>query len=79
MSIIDRYVLRQVIPPLLLALLVFTFVLLIPGLIQNAEQFIAKGVSPGIVARAMLMLVPYTSFGWTVSQRPAPFRTSTLA
>jgi len=58
MSIIDRYVLRQVIPPLLLALLVFTFVLLIPGLIQNAEQFIAKGVSPGIVARAMLMLVP---------------------
>ena len=58
MSIIDRYVLRQVVPPLLLALLVFTFVLLIPGLIQNAEQFIAKGVSPVIVARAMLMLVP---------------------
>ena len=49
MSIIDRYVLRQVVPPLLLALLVFTFVLLIPGLIQNAEQFIAKGVSPLIV------------------------------
>jgi LPS export ABC transporter permease LptG/LPS export ABC transporter permease LptF len=58
MSIIDRYVLRQVIPPLLLALLVFTFVLLIPLLIQYAEQFIAKGVSPLIVIRAMLMLMP---------------------
>ena len=31
---------------MLLALLVFTFVLLIPGLIEHAEAFIAKGVSP---------------------------------
>jgi LPS export ABC transporter permease LptG/LPS export ABC transporter permease LptF len=58
MSIIDRYVLRQVVPPLLLALLVFTFVLLIPNLIQYAEQFIAKGVSPLVVVRAMLTLIP---------------------
>jgi LPS export ABC transporter permease LptG/LPS export ABC transporter permease LptF len=58
MSIIDRYVLRQVLPPMLLALLVFTFVLLIPGLIEHAEAFIAKGVSPMVVARAMLTLVP---------------------
>ena len=58
MSIIDRYVLRQILPPMLLALLVFTFVLLIPGLIEHAEAFIAKGVSPMVVARAMLTLVP---------------------
>ncbi|HEY6508448.1 MAG TPA: LptF/LptG family permease, partial [Vicinamibacterales bacterium] len=58
MSIIDRYVLRQLLPPMLLALLVFTFVLLIPGLIEQAEDFIAKGVSPLLVAEAMLMLVP---------------------
>jgi LPS export ABC transporter permease LptF/LPS export ABC transporter permease LptG len=58
MSIIDRYVLRQVLPPMLLALLVFTFVLLIPGLIEHAEAFIAKGVSPMVVAKAMLTLVP---------------------
>jgi LPS export ABC transporter permease LptG/LPS export ABC transporter permease LptF len=58
MSIIDRYVLRQVLPPMLLALLVFTFVLLIPGLIEHAEEFIAKGVSPLVVATAMLTLVP---------------------
>ena len=58
MRIIDRYVLRQVLPPMLLALLVFTFVLLIPGLIEYAEDFIAKGVSPLVVATAMLTLVP---------------------
>jgi LPS export ABC transporter permease LptG/LPS export ABC transporter permease LptF len=58
MSIIDRYVLRQVLAPMLLALLVFTFVLLIPGLIEHAEAFIAKGVSPAVVATAMLTLVP---------------------
>ena len=58
MSIIDRYVLRQLLLPMLLALLVFTFVLLIPGLIEQAEDFIAKGVSPLLVAEAMLMLVP---------------------
>ena len=58
MTIIDRYVLRQLLPPMLLALLVFTFVLLIPGLIEHAEAFIAKGVSPMVVANAMLTLVP---------------------
>jgi LPS export ABC transporter permease LptG/LPS export ABC transporter permease LptF len=58
MSIIDRYILRQVLPPMLLALLVFTFVLLIPGLIEHAEAFIAKGVSPMVVGTAMLTLVP---------------------
>ena len=58
MSIIDRYVLRQLLLPMLLALLVFTFVLLIPGLIEQAEDFIAKGVSPLLVAEVMLMLVP---------------------
>lgn len=58
MSIIDRYVLRQLLPPMLLALLVFTFVLLIPGLIEQAEDFIAKGVSPLLVAEAMAMLLP---------------------
>jgi LPS export ABC transporter permease LptF len=58
MSIIDRYVLRQLLPPMLLALLVFTFVLLIPGLIEHAEAFIAKGVTPMVVGTAMLTLVP---------------------
>src|ERR1044072_7848261 len=45
-------------PPILLGLLVFTFVLIIPQIKEHAESFIAKGVSPGIVLTAMLLLVP---------------------
>jgi LPS export ABC transporter permease LptF/LPS export ABC transporter permease LptG len=58
MKIIDRYVIRQMLPPILLGLLVFTFVLIIPEIKEHAESFIAKGVSPGIVLTAMLLLVP---------------------
>jgi len=58
MKIIDRYVIRQLLPPILLGLLVFTFVLIIPQIKQNAESFIAKGVSPLIVLKAMALLVP---------------------
>jgi len=58
MKIIDRYVIRQMLPPILLGLLVFTFVLIIPQIKEHAESFIAKGVSPGIVLNAMLLLVP---------------------
>ena len=58
MKIIDRYVIRQLLPPILLGLLVFTFVLIIPQIKEHAESFIAKGVSPGVVLTAMLLLVP---------------------
>ena len=58
MKIIDRYVMRQMLPPILLALLVFTFVLIIPQIKEHAESFIAKGVSPGVVMTAMWLLVP---------------------
>jgi LPS export ABC transporter permease LptF/LPS export ABC transporter permease LptG len=58
MKIIDRYVIRQLLPPILLGLLVFTFVLIIPQIKEHAESFIAKGVSPGIVFTAILLLVP---------------------
>jgi hypothetical protein len=53
MKIIDRYVIRQMLPPILLGLLVFTFVLIIPQIKEHAESFIAKGVSPGVVLTAM--------------------------
>ena len=44
MRILDRYIIREIIPPFLLALLVFTFILIIPFIIDLAEQMIAKGV-----------------------------------
>ncbi len=65
MRIIDRYVIRQILVPFLLGLLVFTFVLIIPEMMKNAESFIAKGVPPLVIAQAMAMLVPY-ALGLTI-------------
>jgi lipopolysaccharide export LptBFGC system permease protein LptF len=53
MRTIDRYVIREVIPPFLIALLVFTFILIIPFIIELAEQMIAKGVPWPILGRLM--------------------------
>lgn len=56
--IIDRYVIREVIPPFLLALLVFTFVLIIPFIIDLAETMIAKGVPAGTILQLAVTLLP---------------------
>ena len=58
MKIIDRYIVREVLLPFLIALLVFTFILIIPFLIQYAEAFIAKGVATIVVLKAMATLLP---------------------
>ena len=55
MSIIDRYVMRQVLMPFLLGLLVFTFIFIIPPLLQYAERLtramegLANGFRPDTV------------------------------
>ena len=56
--IIDRYVIREIIPPFLLALLVFTFILIIPFLIDLAEDLIAKGVPAGTILQLTVTLLP---------------------
>lgn len=58
MSIIDRYVIRQVLTPFLLGLLVFTFIMIIPVMMDYAEELVAKGVSADIVLALMVRLVP---------------------
>jgi LPS export ABC transporter permease LptF/LPS export ABC transporter permease LptG len=58
LKILDRYVVRQIVPPMLLALLGLTFVLMMPPILTNAEKLIAKGVSWPIILRVLLMLVP---------------------
>ncbi|MSO36491.1 MAG: LPS export ABC transporter permease LptF [Acidobacteria bacterium] len=58
MRIIDRYVIREIVPPFLIALLVFTFILIIPFIIALAEQMIAKGVPWGTLLQLMATLVP---------------------
>jgi len=60
MRILDRYIAREIILPFLIALVVFTFVLIIPFIIELAEQLIAKGVAWPIVLRLMGTLVPST-------------------
>jgi LPS export ABC transporter permease LptG/LPS export ABC transporter permease LptF len=57
-STLDRYIIRQIIPPFLLALLVFTFILEIPPIMDNAERLIAKGVAWPTVGRILLTLLP---------------------
>jgi lipopolysaccharide export system permease protein len=58
MRILDRYVIREVLWPFLIGLLVFTFMLIIPFLIEYAESFISKGVPVLVVGRVMVTLVP---------------------
>ena len=53
LRITDRYILREVIPPFVLALLVLTFLLMIPPIMGFAEQLIAKGVHSFTILRLM--------------------------
>ena len=58
MRTLDRYVIREVLAPFALALLVLTFILIIPFIIAQAETMIAKGVPWLTVARVMVTLLP---------------------
>jgi LPS export ABC transporter permease LptF/LPS export ABC transporter permease LptG len=58
MRIIDRYVIREVLWPFVIGLLIFTFMLIIPFLIEYAESFISKGVAVPVVLRIMATLLP---------------------
>ena len=58
MRTLDRYIIREIIPPFVIALLVFTFILIIPFIIDLAEVLIAKGVAWTMILRLILMLVP---------------------
>ncbi len=55
---IDRYVIREVVPPFLLALLILTFLLVLPPVMEHLEKLLAKGVSWTIAARIIWTAVP---------------------
>ena len=55
---LDRYVVREILPPFFLSLLIFTFILEIPPVMEYLEALVAKGVPWSTAARIMLMLVP---------------------
>ena len=58
LHITDRYILRETLPMVFLSLLVFTFVLMIPPIMQVAQVLIAKGVDSWTIAQLMLTLIP---------------------
>jgi LPS export ABC transporter permease LptG/LPS export ABC transporter permease LptF len=55
---IDRYVIREVVPPFALALLIFTFILELPPVMEELERLIAKGVEWRTAAHIILLLMP---------------------
>ena len=58
LKILDRYVVREVLLPFFLGLIMITFVLLMPPILEQGERLIEKGVSGMIVARVLATLLP---------------------
>ena len=57
-SLLDRYVVRETLLPFFLALLLITFLLIIPPILQQGYTLIAKGVEWSVVARVLITLLP---------------------
>jgi lipopolysaccharide export system permease protein len=57
-KILDRYLVREIVPPFLLALVGLTFVLMMPPIMQNLAQLIAKGVPWSGILRVLITLLP---------------------
>ena len=58
LRILDRYVLRELMAPFGLSLLLLTFVLEIPPILQQGEVLIAEGASWDVVVRVLATLLP---------------------
>src|SRR6185436_10335342 len=56
--ILDRYLVREIAMPFFLGLTVLTFILEIPPILTQAEQFISRGVEWRIVLRVLVLLLP---------------------
>jgi len=57
-KILDRYLVREIVPPFLLALVGLTFVLLMPPIMQSLAQLIAKGVPWSGILGVLVTLFP---------------------
>lgn len=65
LRILDRYVLRELVAPFAFALLLLTFALEIPTILQHGETLIAEGISWGVVAFVLATLLP-SALGITI-------------
>ena len=66
LRILDRYVLRELLAPFTLSLLLLTFALEIPPILQYGETLIAEGASWDIVVRVLAR--------WCRRRWASPFR-----
>ncbi len=57
-KILDRYLVREIVPPMVLSLAVVTFLLEVPTIIQQGESLIEKGVAWSVVGRVLVALLP---------------------
>jgi len=55
---LDRYVFKEILPPFFLALLIFTFLLVLPPVMDYLENLLAKGVTWGTAVRILWTLLP---------------------
>ena len=53
-KILDRYLIREIVLPLAIALVGLTFVLMMPPILHEGEQLIEKGVAWSTIVRALL-------------------------
>jgi LPS export ABC transporter permease LptG/LPS export ABC transporter permease LptF len=58
LKILDRYLVREILPPLLIALVGLTFALMMPPILKDGEQLVAKGVAWTTILRALWTLTP---------------------
>jgi len=56
--ILDRYLVREIVASFFVGLAVLTFILEIPPILNQAEQFISRGVEWSIVIRVLGLLLP---------------------
>ena len=57
-TILDRYVVREVLPPTGLGLLLFTFILVLDQISQLMKILVSRGADLPTVVRAFLYLLP---------------------
>ena len=58
LRILDRYVIKEVVTPFLLALVLFTFILQVDPLMDVAKELIEKGVGGWTILRILATLIP---------------------
>jgi LPS export ABC transporter permease LptG/LPS export ABC transporter permease LptF len=54
----DRYIIKELIPPSLIGLLIYTFVLLMNHILQLAEVFITRGITLRAAVDLLVFLIP---------------------